>query len=380
MRSAWRLPSSRPARAVRRHRCRFNGFDVTLGVRPDGAIDVRETLAVRFDSPDATRFERRVALERADSLTFESASIDGTRIEPGSQRQHRARRRRSPGPHGSCGRFRPRLMRRVCSSSCTGRTARSPCVGAAAPIRHVAVPGGRAYPHRARDRSSGRRSRHASVRWRWHRGSGLDGLPDERWDRGRAHRACPDRGRDGDGRGRHRSGRHRRTVLAAIRGLDTRPHSGVRVGRIVHPRHRRRRAVDRQVSVPPPETWRACVDRRRKTANGRVVRTGLRTSGLVAVVLSLVLAVVTWLTLSHFGWWPMSLPVSILAVGLVFLAVGRRFVCEIQAVPWFPVPGSRFWFKVPDSGFPPGTRNREADPGTRNREVEPGTRNQEPEP
>jgi uncharacterized ion transporter superfamily protein YfcC len=56
------------------------------------------------------------------------------------------------------------------------------------------------------------------------------------------------------------------------------------------------------------------------------VRAGLRTSGLVSVVLSVVLALVTWLTLSHFGWWPMSLPASILIVGLVFLAVGRRFV------------------------------------------------------
>ncbi len=52
------------------------------------------------------------------------------------------------------------------------------------------------------------------------------------------------------------------------------------------------------------------------------VRAGLRTSGLVAVVLSVVLAFVTWLTLSHFGWWPMSLPVSILAVGLCFSRSG----------------------------------------------------------
>jgi hypothetical protein len=46
----------------------------------------------------------------------------------------------------------------------------------------------------------------------------------------------------------------------------------------------------------------------------------------VAVGLSAALALVVWLTLSHFGWWPLSVPLSILAVGAVFLAVSKRVV------------------------------------------------------
>jgi hypothetical protein len=56
------------------------------------------------------------------------------------------------------------------------------------------------------------------------------------------------------------------------------------------------------------------------------VRSGLRLTGVVSIALSGVLALVTWLTLSHFGVWPMSLPVSILLIGVVFLLVGKRIV------------------------------------------------------
>jgi len=298
--------------------------DVTLSVRPDGAIDVRETLTVRFDSPDATRFERRVALERADSFRFESASIDGTRIEPGS--------------HGSTALdvYDRRDLRVVWTfPPSSGATRVFELVyrangavavrGSRGTIRHVAVPAGREY-----------RIEHATVRLAvdpdMHRFDGA-GIAEAGWTVSRTS----------DGIAGERTG------LVPTEGATVMAEVGINAAVIAEPSWQRygdwtRDLIPafvsgglfiliigggvlwiirfqyprRSVGTAPLTTTEV----RERTA----VRTGLRTSGLVAVALSLVLAVVTWLTLSHFGWWPMSLPVSILAVGLVFVAVARRFV------------------------------------------------------
>lgn len=58
----------------------------------------------------------------------------------------------------------------------------------------------------------------------------------------------------------------------------------------------------------------------------RQVRTGLRISGWVSVVAAVVFAGVTWLTLSQFGLWPMWVPGSMFLVGVVFVLVSRRYV------------------------------------------------------
>ena len=297
--------------------------DVTLRVRPDGAIDVRETLAVRFDSPDATHFERRVALERADSFRFESASIDGTRIEPGSPgsttldvNDRRDLRVVWTFPPSSATRVFELVYR------ANGAVA---VRGSRGTVRHAAIPGGRAY-----------RIEHATVRLAvdsdMHRFEGA-GIAEAGWTVSRTS----------DGIAGERIG------LAPTDGATVMAEVGIDPAVITEPSWQRygdwtRDLIPAFVSgglfiliIGGGVLWivRFQYPRRKfgtaaltatELRERTVVRTGLRTSGLVAVVLSLVLAVVTWLTLSHFGWWPMSLPISILAVGLVFLAVGKRFV------------------------------------------------------
>ena len=57
-----------------------------------------------------------------------------------------------------------------------------------------------------------------------------------------------------------------------------------------------------------------------------VVRAGLRTTGIVSMVIAVILAGVTGFTLSRFGYWPQILPLSVFAVGGVFVVVSRRIV------------------------------------------------------
>ena len=297
--------------------------DVTLGVRPDGAIDVRETLAVQFESPDATHFERRVALERADSFRFESASIDGTRIEPGSQgsttldvNDRRDLRVVWTFPPSSATRVFDLVYRANGAVAVRGNRGT---------IRHVAVPAGRAYRIE-------RATVNLAVDPDMHQFEGA-GIAEADWTVSRT--------RDGIA--------GERTGLAPTDGATVMAEVGIDPAVIAEPSWQRygdwtRDLIPAFVSgglfiliIGGGVLWIVTFQYpRRKVGTAPLtatevlertaVRTGLRTSGLVAVVLSLVLAVVTWLTLSHFGWWPMSLPVSILAVGLVFVAIARRFV------------------------------------------------------
>jgi hypothetical protein len=298
--------------------------DVTLGVRPNGTIDVRETIAVRFSEPDTARFERRVALERADSLTFESASIDGTQIQPGSygdaslqvddDRGLRVVWMFPPSPEAT------RVFEVVYRAN--GAVA---VRGIRGTIRHVAVPGGRTYGIES-----------AAVRLAvdpdLHRFDGA-GIAEAGWTVSRTSDGIA-------GERRSLAPNDSATVMAEV-GIDP--------AAIAEPSWQRyedwtRDLIPAFVSgglfilvIGGGVLWivRFQYPRRKRGASPLTdvedreriaVRAGLRTSGYVTVVLSGVLAVVTWLTLSHFGWWPMSLPASILIVGLVFLAVNRRFV------------------------------------------------------
>jgi hypothetical protein len=297
---------------------------VTLAVRPDGAIDVREIMSVRFDGPDSSHFERRIALERADSLAFVSASIDGARIEPGSHGNTSLDVDDGdsltvvwafpPSPNAT------RAFELVYRAN--GAVA---VRGSRGVIGYVAVPDGRTYPI---EKATVR----LAVDREMHRFDGA-GIAEAGWTVSRT----------ADGIAAERTG------LAPTEGATVMAEVGIDPAVIAEPSWQRYRdwaddLIPAFVSgglfilvIGGGVLWivRFQYPRRRRDAGPlteaedherSAVRTGLRTGGLVAVVLSVVLAFVTWLTLSHFGWWPMSLPVSILAVGLVLLGVGRRWV------------------------------------------------------
>ena len=298
--------------------------EVVLSVRPDGAIDVREAWTVRFTDAGPSRFDRRVALERSDALVFESASLDGTVIPPGEQGDNAV----------EVNDDRDLRIAWTFRASDTAthvfglayRAAGAVAVrGSRGSIRQVAVPAGRAFS-----------IEHANVRFAvdpgMHRFDGA-GIAEAGWTVSRTS----------DGIAGERSG------LAPADGATVMAEVAIDPAVIAEPSWQRyedwtrdlipafvsgglfilvvgggvlwivRFQYPRLKGGQKPPTDAEARDR-------QAVRAGLRTSGHVAVVLSAVLAVVTWLTLSHFGWWPMSLPISIFVVGVVFVGVSKRIV------------------------------------------------------
>ena len=298
--------------------------EVALRVQPAGSIDVRETMSVRFNGPDSSRFERKIALERADSLAFVSASIDGARIEPGSHGNTALDV--DDGDNLAVVWTFPPSPNATRAFELVYRANGAVAVrGSRGTIRYVAVPDGRTY-------SIEEATVQLAVDPEMHRFDGA-GIAEAGWTVSRT----------ADGIAAERSD------LAPTEGATVMAEVGIDPAVIAEPSWQRYQdwaddLIPAFVSgglfilvIGGGVLWivRFQYPRRRRDAGPlsepedrerSAVRTGLRTSGLVAVVLSVVLGFVTWLTLSHFGWWPMSLPVSILAVGLVFLGVGKRFV------------------------------------------------------
>jgi hypothetical protein len=296
-------------------------FDVVVVVRPE-LTEVHEMIHVRFPGSDATGFERRIPLERAESLSFESAAIDGTPLTPGQGgdtrlvvEEQRALTARWTFPPASNATRVFQIAYRV-----NGGVA---VRGARGTVWQNAIPSDRPYDVDA-----------ASVRLavdsRMHMFDGA-GIAEAGWTVTRTP----------DGISATRAG------LAAGEGATIIAEVGIEPGSMPEPAWQRYEEWSRDLipafvagglfilvigagvlwiirfQYPRPKVASSSPTEERER---EAVRAGLRTSGHVAVVLSAVLALVTWLTLSHFGWWPMSVPISILVVGVVFVAASKRVV------------------------------------------------------
>jgi hypothetical protein len=299
-------------------------FDVAVSVWPDGSIEIHETITVKFPESDGTRFERRIPLERADSLSFQSAALDGTSLTPGQTGETSLDVDDGPGLRATWT-FPPapnttRVFEVVYHAN--GAVA---VRGARGTIRQTVIPSERLYNVEAA------RVRLAVDR-RLHLFDGA-GIAEAGWDVSRTS----------DGIAAERAG------LPPAEGATVMAELGIEPALIAEPAWQRHEEGGRDLIpafvsgglfilvIGAGVLWIVRFQYPRRPAGAAAlteadlrerttVRTGLRTTGYVAIALSGVLAIVTRLTLSHFGWWPMSLPVSILIVGVVFLAVGRRFV------------------------------------------------------
>ena len=295
-------------------------FDVAVAVRASGTIEIRETITVHFAQPSITRFERHVPLERADSISFEAASIDGAPLEPGQEGPTSLDIEQGPGLKATWT-FPPASDSTKVFQIAYRAHAAVAVRGDRGTIRLTTIPSERRYDIEAA-------SLVFSADPPLHLFEGT-GIAEAGWTVSRI----------GDGIAAERKG------LKPGEGATVMAEVGIDRAVIAEPAWQRYEDWGRDlipafisgglfilvigagvlwiVRFQHPKRRASVVDDAQERA---AVRSGLRTTGLVAVVLSVVLAGVTSLTLSHFGWWPMSLPVSILVVGVVFLAVARRVV------------------------------------------------------
>jgi hypothetical protein len=293
--------------------------DVVTTVRPDGAIDVRETLHVVLAGAGTARFERRIPGRRADALEFQSASLDGTTLEPGASLDVEAGRDLrvvwtavpANTPHVVELAYRARGAVAV--------------RGARGLIQFAALPADRRY---AIDRATVRLAVDASL----HRFEGA-GIAEAGWTV-----AHTEDGIAGE-----------RLNLPAVEGATFMAEVGIDTATLTEPAWQRYGDWSRDLQpawiagglfmlvigagvlwiirfqYPRPARGAPPFDEA-QARERQGVRAGLRTTGLVSIVFSGVVGVVTWLTLSQFGWWPMSLAVSIFLIGVLFVAVARRIV------------------------------------------------------
>lgn len=299
-------------------------IDVSLGVRPDGAIAVRQTTTVRFDAASPVRFEQRIARERAESLTFEFASIDGLLVQPNQSGDASlvvddgdglTVQWTFPGKPGA-----PRMIELAYRAN--GAVA---VRGARGVIRYTAIPANRAY-------GAGTASVRLGVDPSLHLYDGA-GIAEAGWAMVRT----------ADGVAGERAplaAGDSATVMAEV-AIDT---ATVREPEWQQYEDWATELIPAFVSgglfilvIGAGVLWIIRFQYPRPRAGAapftdvqlherRAVRSGLRTTGVVAVVLAVVLAPVTRWTLSQYGWWPMCLAGSIVIVGVVFLAVSRRIV------------------------------------------------------
>jgi len=298
-------------------------FRAEARVLASGSVDVDETLVVRFSDAGATTFERRVDLDRADDVTFVSATLDGDAVVPGN-----------PGARSVAVEHSGRRLRVVWT----------------VPAASNAV---RAFGLRYQVQRA--------VEIRENRGTlRIPLLPDPRSYvilSGHLELSTPDDVPLLDGSGIAEAGW---TVARTANGLSGErsgipaDQSGTFVAEL---------GVDRAVLVEP--TWQGTqafgrelvpafvsgglfilvigigvfgiirfqygAARGRSRAPGdrdsrESVRTGLRNAGLAAMAVGAATAGLTWMTLSDFGMWPQIIPASILCVGVAFAALGRRMV------------------------------------------------------
>ena len=298
--------------------------DVTIQVRSDGAIVVREVWTVRFNKAGQSLFRRRIPLERADALAFESAALDGTSMKPGRHGETELEVD-ADGDLDVVWTF-PSSGRLTHVIELAYRATGAVAVrGNRGIVRQTAVPAGRTF-------SIERANVRLAVDPGMHHFDGA-GIAEAGWVVVRT----------GDGIAAERTG------LAPPDGAIVLAEVAIDPAVIAEPSWQRyedwtRDLIPAFVSgglfilvIGAGVLWiirfqypraRAGSDPRSsaETRERDAVRAGLRTSGYVAVVLSAALAVVTWLTLRHFGWWPMSLPLSIFIVGVVFLGVRKTIV------------------------------------------------------
>jgi hypothetical protein len=299
-------------------------FDVALSVRADGSVEVHETIIVRLPDPALARFERRVSADQADGLTFVSASIDGRRLDPSQPGAERvvvaAGRRLDVGWH-----FQPSAASRAFELVYVATGAVS-VRGNRGSLRREAVPGARGY---------------AIL------GS-------------RIELVIPEAAHLFDGTGIAEAGwtvaRTSRGITAERASLDP-AESGTVIAEfsvdrtvIAEPRWQFNEAWSQELvpafisgglfilvvgagilwlirfQYPGPRGGPANEGPEAMDRERRGVRAGLRAAGLVSVVLAVVTAAAVWLTLAHLGLWPMAVPVSILVVGIVFVAVSPWWV------------------------------------------------------
>jgi hypothetical protein len=297
--------------------------DVAALVRPDGAITIHERLTVYFPEPRATRFERHVPLERADSLTFVSAAIDGMPSTPGEHEGTGFNVQDGLGLDAAWTLAAPTDTDRVfelvyrANGAIAVRGTRGTILQTAIASRRPFVIDA-AMVRLAIDPSIHVFGGLGLAEAGWSVSRTTDGIAAERQGLGREEGAtlmadiAIDPSVVADPAWHRYEEWGRQLIPAFISGGLFMLVIGAGVLWIVRFQYPRRR---------PPVAISEAEERERAA-----VRSGLRVTGVVSIVLSGVLALVTWLTLSHFGVWPMSLPVSILLIGVVFLLVGKRIV------------------------------------------------------
>jgi hypothetical protein len=299
-------------------------LDVALRVRPDGAVDVAERWTIRPSDGRPAVFERRIAGERADRIAFVEASADGRILEPGGAGEAGGRLQVSDGraldvtftvpPRAEGGGHVLELTYRA-----EGAVA---VRGARGTLRHVVLEGPRTSPIA---------SMHVSLEVPpdQHVFDGT-GIAEAGWSVTRTPTGIAAERRDvGPG--------DRATVVAEL-SIDT--------SAVTEPAWQRHEEWS-GLLVPAflsgglfilvvgagilwiirfqyPSRPRGA-DVRADDRERRAARAGLRTGGIAAVAVAVALSGVAWLTLGHLGFWPLAVPVSVLIVGLTFLALSPRF-------------------------------------------------------
>lgn len=298
-------------------------LDAVVEVRPDGAVDVREELTMRF-ATGATSFTRRIHVERADGLEWLRASLDGRDLQPGAAGAAEvtvadgARLTVTwtfPATAGSSRTFG--LAYRVRGAVAVR--------GQRGTLRQVVVASARPHP-------IGASRVRLVVPDGIHVFEGTAGMAEAGWSVVRTPDGI-DAARPGVGP------EEGATVMAEI---------SVDPAVVAEPLWQRHEEWTRQlipaflagglfilvigagilwiVRFQYPRRGPGLIAGNDDERERQVVRTGLRTSGRAAVVLAVALAGVTWVTLGHFGVWPLALPLAIFVVGLVFVALGPRYV------------------------------------------------------
>jgi hypothetical protein len=300
-------------------------FSAEVAVDADGAVEVREELLVRFPDQAASRFERRLDVDRADAVTFKSATVDGRNLDPGVPGESEVTVDHgrqlvvvwtfppSPAPARRFG-LAYRAIGAVAVRGTRG-TLRHPVLSNGHPYR---VAAGRIVLALPPDAHVFEGARIEEPGWSVARAP--TGFSAER---------------------RNLTPSEPATVVAEI-AIDP--------GAIREPEWQRHDERANQlapafvsggafiVAIGAGVLWivRFQYRRTRRDQSGRVdgtveaerqaVRSGLRAGGIVSVVLAAVLWGVTALMLGHLGPWPLALPIGVLVVGLALIALGPRLL------------------------------------------------------
>jgi hypothetical protein len=297
--------------------------DVVAEVRPDGSVDIREALTIRFDS-GATRFTRDVDLDRADDVEWLGTSVDGRAIEPGAPAEVTVTVANDDGLTVTW------TFTAIESASRTFELAYR--VRGAVAVRgrrgalvQTLLPTGRPYRIEA---SRVRLVVPAGMRVF----DGTAGVAEAGWTV-----VAESTGITAE-----------RTNLGVDDGATVMAEVSIDPGVIVEPEWQRYTEWTTELIpafmagglfilvIGAGILWIIRFQYPRRRADGaraatddeerRVVRAGLRTGGLAVAAFAVVLSGVVWVALGHFGAWPLALPVAMFVVGVVFVVVSPRYV------------------------------------------------------